>query len=790
MRNRLSHILPLLLAAWLACSCTTGKYVPLGSHVLHSISLDVQMADSSEVSPEVKEALKDASNYYSQRPNTKFLGVRWLPVGKWLYCFLTDTTSNIWNNYMHRLGQAPVVYDEDLGLRTAAQLESLLESRGCFRSAVSLDTLSIKKRNINIAYHIKATTRFLIDEVAYRTENPAVGKLLDQWRAASPLRVGDTYNQANIAAERTRLVSNLRDAGYYLANNDRIRFLVDTTYDSHHLSIDVLVDAAGLDIYHINNIYIYPNSNAGIQTGESTYDTLIFTYPTPRRMVDYLFVYDKPMSLSPRTVSRAMMLFPGMTYRPRHVTNTYNSLLGLRNFKYINIDFSPSPSSSDSIPLIDAHVRLIPSAQQRLSLSFELTNASPLGAQDSGNFFSNGNLGLETSLEYQHKNLFGGAELFRAKGSLLFELPKLTLRNSSEGFYNHFSSFEAGLDVSLDVPSFLLPFANSIMFQRIKPHTLISTGGSYQYRYYFERILANVSFGYLWNHNQRSKHQFLPAEITFVRMLNLDEAFTARLRQANDLRLKYQYSSHFVLDARYDYTFSNQQYGTRHDFSVVHLTLESAGLLLHGLSLATHATADNNGVLQMFNVPFSQYARLGTELTRYHYLGTKSSIVGRLLVGAGLPYGNSVSMPYEKSFFGGGPTSMRAWQLRHLGPGSYTSADDLIERVGDLQLVLNLEARFPIAGPVEGALFTDMGNVWLFNPSDQYAGGEIKWSSFPGEVAVGIGAGLRLNVSIATLRFDFAIPLYDPGFAADYRWRPPHWHIKQTVINFGINYPF
>ena len=145
-------------------------------------------------------------------------------------------------------------------------------------------------------------------------------------------------------------------------------------------------------------------------------------------------------------------------------------------------------------------------------------------------------------------------------------------------------------------------------------------------------------------------------------------------------------------------------------------------------------------------------------------------------------------MPYEKSFYGGGPTTMRAWQLRRLGPGSYAADQESLERVGDLQLVLNLEHRFPIVSILEGALFADMGNVWLLNPSDQYPGGELDWGDVLKEIAVGIGLGLRLNVSVATLRVDFAIPLHDPG--NPHPWRPPHWTLSQIVTNFGINYPF
>ena len=501
------------------------------------------------------------------------------------------------------------------------------------------------------------------------------------------------------------------------------------------------------------------------------------------------------MTIKPQTISRSLMIFPGMTYRPRYINDTYNSLLGLRNFKYINIDMMPSPASTDSLPLVDAHIRLVGATQQKISLSIELTNASPLGSGDSTkNFFTGGNLGVETAIEYQHKNLFGGAELLKVKGSALFELPKLVFRNIGKSFYDNFSAFEAGLDISLDMPVFLLPFTRNIVFQRIKPHTLFSAGGSYQYRYYFERILANTSFGYTWSHSRRVSNQLLPIEMTFVRMLSLDDGFATRLSQINDLRLKYQYSSHFILDARYDYTFSNQQYGTRNDFTAFHFSIETAGNLLAAVATLSHAETDENNVRQILGVPYSQYIRAGMEATHYHYFGNKSSFVARFIIGTGIPYGNSVSMPYEKSFFGGGPTTMRAWQLRRLGPGSYHpgSGDQVadVERVGDLQLVMNLEGRFPIAGIFEGAVFADMGNVWLFRPSDQYPDGHIKLNSLPKEVAVGAGLGLRVTIAIATLRIDFGIPFYDPGYDEGQRWRPPHWRFNQIVTNFGINYPF
>ena len=796
-----SSLITLILLLTLA-SCGPSRYIPEGGHLLHRTEQTVVMADSSDVTPEVKDALKKAQNYYLQRPNSKVFGIQALPVGMWIYCVASPTDSTFWGRYWRNLGQAPVIYEEGKAQRTAQQLQRLLETKGCFNSTVTFDTTDISDQKISIGYRIRATHRYIIDDITYHCGNLAIMRLLENWQAESPLQAGNPYDQDKLAAERTRLVNNLREEGYYQASLENISFVVDTTYHNRRLSIDVYVNGDNLQIYHINNIYIYPNSTAGLRSGESQYDTLIYNYSGVRQAFDYQFIYDKPMTIHPLTISRSMMLFPGMTYRPRYINSTYNSLLNLRNFKYINVEFSESPFSTDSLPLVDAHVRLINTTQQKLSLSLEITNASSFSASDTNdNFFTNGNFGLETSLEYQHKNLFGGAELLKVKGTLLLELPKLIFSSSSSGngFYDNVSAFETGLDISLDMPEFLMPFSSLVSWQRTRPHTLITLGGSYQYRYWFERIVANTSFGYAWTqrigtglNSMTAQHQLTPIDLTFVRILGLDGDFIARIINQSDLlRLAYQYSDHFIMAARYDFSYSNQQFGIRKNFSTYRFSVESACNLLSLLSNLFDGNVDSNGVRQFFDVPFSQYVRFSGEYTRYFYHGKKNTFVAHCLLGIGLPYSNSTEMPYEKSFFGGGPTTMRAWPLRRLGPGGFdASTVSGFERVGDLQLVVNLEERFPLAGIFEGALFADIGNIWVVNPTTLYPDGEFRWDRFYKEIAVGLGLGLRVNVSVATLRLDFAIPLYDPGFSESLRWRPHHWAFNQIVTNFGINYPF
>ncbi len=48
------------------------------------------------------------------------------------------------------------------------------------------------------------------------------------------------------------------------------------------------------------------------------------------------------------------------------------------------------------------------------------------------------------------------------------------------------------------------------------------------------------------------------------------------------------------------------------------------------------------------------------------------TIAAHLALGMAYPYGNSTILPFEKRYFGGGANSVRGWNTRTLGPGSYS----------------------------------------------------------------------------------------------------------------------
>ena len=367
--------------------CSVDKYLQPGQMMLYENRIHVSMADSTEVPPEVDEALSDAKQYFHQTPNKRIL---WTPIYLRLYCLSNPDKDNWWNNFLRSNGEPPVVYDRRAAQRTASQLETLLKTKGCFNSTVTTDTVHHNSSSVIVNYHIRATQRRMINDLEFVcSQSDTINSMLQKWKENSFLKVGDYYDQQKMTEEQNRLVSNLKDNGYYYAGPEIIRFYVDTTYDSHVLSDTVIigpkkrltgdsVTLLALQKYRIDNIYIYPNVSTTIDPSRQHFDTLVYPYKSLHSLTNFYYIYDKKITPSPKTISRSLFLFHGMVYRPRFVNATTNNLLGLHNFKYVDISFEESPNSTDSNRLLDARVRLLNSPRQRLSMSFELTNASDI----------------------------------------------------------------------------------------------------------------------------------------------------------------------------------------------------------------------------------------------------------------------------------------------------------------------------------------------------------------------------------------------------------------------------
>lgn len=787
-------------------------------------NIAITMADSSSVTSEIRSALSNASQYYIQKPNKKIV---FLPLNRMLYCIPNPDDSTFWGRLWHKVGEAPVLYDRRAATQTAAQLTTLLKTKGSFHSTVTVDTTHRGKSFVEVTYNVTASHRKTIDEVVFHSRQPDINALLQQWKTESLIKVGDYYDQDLLIQEQQRIVDNLKSQGYYYASKELVHFLVDTTYDSKQMGILLMVripqNAEGkpgnnvLHQYHIGDIYIYPNVSTALAPRERQADTFIYQYKHLRGVSDLYFIHKDPISPSPKAISRQLFIFPGMPYRPQISSNTSNALLGLHNFKYVDINFEESPKSTDTLKLLDARIRLLNSPRRRVSLSFELTNASDLGSSSNeDNFLTSGNLGIGTSVGYENNNLFGGAERFDLKGGLIFDFPKKVFSSNAGTFYDIFSNFESDVTASIDFPSFVAPFGRNIVWQSIKPHTLVQIGSNYIFRnisvpftdaegstYHadiqLERVRLGASFGYTWNQGNNVQHKLLPINLSFSRIISGDEYYQHLSDLTHDVQFLYQTHDYVLLNTHYDYTYTNQELHKRKNFKYLHCSIETAGNLLNGI--ANLMGRERQQLSSDEVIEFSQYLRIEGEFKQYFYLGEKNTLVLRVLGGFALPYGGSAYVPYEKMFTGGGPTTMRGWALRHLGPGqSDLSYTDFAFGVAPTQLVVNIEERFPIFGIFEGALFTDIGNVWNWEDwgvdtyADLYPSATNNYTFKPATIikgmAVDVGLGLRAKISVITLRLDLALPLYDPNYTEEMRWFAKHWSPSVLALNFGINYPF
>jgi outer membrane protein assembly factor BamA len=200
-------------------------------------------------------------------------------------------------------------------------------------------------------------------------------------------------------------------------------------------------------------------------------------------------------------------------------------------------------------------------------------------------------------------------------------------------------------------------------------------------------------------------------------------------------------------------------------------------------------------------IQFYRFLRFNFDFRKYKLLGVnhQSQLAFKLVGGVAYSYGadNGYQLPYEKNFFIGGPSSVRAWKPRRLGPGSYVAASNLVEQPGSILLESSLEYRFKLFslfGQMNGAFFIDAGNVWNFSQGNPERSTHFKLNEFYNQIAVGTGFGLRWDFDFFLLRLDLATKVINPANAANKKWVLPQTSFEggQNPIEFniGIGYPF
>jgi outer membrane protein insertion porin family len=209
------------------------------------------------------------------------------------------------------------------------------------------------------------------------------------------------------------------------------------------------------------------------------------------------------------------------------------------------------------------------------------------------------------------------------------------------------------------------------------------------------------------------------------------------------------------------------------------------------LGLIEGANVEKTGVQKkLFGVPFSQYIRGELDFRHYLSFSKTTTLASRITGGIGYAWGNSSTMPFVKEFFAGGANDIRAFRSRSLGPGTYYAGNRdtafIADQPGDIKLELNSEIRFKLFSVFNWAFFADAGNVWTLRYDSSRVGSQFN-SNWLNQLGVGVGTGLRLDISILLIRLDLGVPVREPWITSGSKWV---FDTKNTVLNFAIGYPF
>ncbi len=768
-------------------ACNVTRNVPDGQYLL--IGNEIEVNKKASGVKKLNFDTDELSGLIQQKPNKSFLGfIRFGVYINSLYAKNKDSKFRRWLN--KNLGTDPEILDPYLVDRSIEQLRLYLNNHGFFYSDIDTSILVRGRKKARVKYSLHLSVPYRINEIDYEIRDTALKEIMLTGGQNSLIGEGQIYNANLLDEERYRITSLLRNEGYYFFSPEFIFYEIDSTIG--HRRMNVFQNVQQMQVpsdtnpsryiernhrrYRINKLLINPDFNP-IRTDTSNMQVYVNRSRDP--LSRYRFYYREKLKIRPRAIRNSIFLEPLEYYSQESERNTYKQLSSFPLFGYTSIDFRVDDDAlrvpDTSMHYLNGLINLTRRPVQSFSIETEGTT-------------SGGKLGLAGNFVYQNLNIFRGGEVFTIKltGGVEWQQGGGT----RDDVFLFFNTIETGAEASVDFPKFLLPVSQDRIPKTLRPRTTIKTGVNYQNRPDYERYVTNVSFGYNWRARQWVTHSLIPIEINSVSIFP-DSAFIQRLEDLNDPRLTNQYTDHFIMAAKYSYIFNNQERNKVKDFMFFRWNLESAGNVLGLAQQIAGSSKDEKGQYTVWNIPYSQYVRTDVDFRYYFALNEENTLVYRNLFGIGVPYGNSEVLPFEKGFYAGGASDMRGWRYRSLGPGSFsdTTANNF-EKMGDLILEANLEYRFPVYSFVKGAIFADFGNIWLLEFSENYPGGKFDFGDVLSEVAIDGGVGIRFDFSFFIFRIDGAVPLRDPAYPVNDRWRLGRLQLKNVIWNFGIGYPF
>lgn len=770
--KRNTFLYTILIFCMLSQSCRVKKYIPEGEYLY--TGADLEMVEEGEVRD--KNHVKGRLETLLPSANSAILGVR---IGVWAHYKGSQEGAGWFNRFLKRqLGEEPIYLSDINPVRTEELLMNRMENMGYFYGRTNSEIIR-EDKFASIDFTAWLPTPYSMENISIERDSLQIDQAVREILQNTELKRGDRFDLQKLNAERIRIDDELKLRGYYNFNSDYLIFEADTTmYGDRRFDLflrfkDETPERALLP-YRIRDIRVYPNYSV-----TESADLLDTTVVNGIKFIQGVRVF------KPELLEEYILFEQDQRYSSRNARLTRNRLSSIGNYRYVNVRFSEQDTSlADGEGVLDADIYLSP--LNRRSVRAELQ-----GLSKSNNFAGPGIL-----LSLRNRNLWHGGETLNISANAAYET------QIAAGDRTGLNSIELGLKADLIFPRVIFPIPINERFAYSVPKTKISVGAEYMNRMdLYQLVSYNASYGYFWNQNRYVYHEINPINLTFVRMSNASPRFREIL-ESNPF-LSRSFEQQFIAGVNYTFNYNQMVDPFRVHSIFVGTTIDIAG---NALNLLSRTFSDDPSTF--FGLDYAQYAKADLDLRYYLRLNQNNIIATRLFGGYGLPYGNSVSLPFVKQYFSGGPNSVRAFRIRSLGPGTYrpTQFDigSFFDQAGDIRVEGNIEYRFPIVSVLKGAFFVDAGNVWLqnrnealFDDTEAPRENEGQFTSdWFKELGVGAGFGLRVDIDFFVIRFDFATPLRRPYLPENERWgntfdiRSSSWRRENLIFNFAIGYPF
>lgn len=824
MKNNFIILIILTGISFQFLSCNTVKYVSENEHLLTKNTIVVN--DKKNVDDEIND-------YIVQRPNQLVLGI---PLPLHFYNIgnkdfetdfetwketkpnLADFTIGLFSekqargirNFKYNThqwflnnGEAPVILDSKKTTQTVENLTAHYFQEGFFNVKVNSDVNLLKNKKAAVNYTVITDKPYALDSITTYIESPVLDSIYAIHKNESILKEGTQFKYSLFVDEKNRLTDIFRNSGVYRFNRNAILYEVDSSKTNYKsdvlLIINDSINGAAFKVQKIKNIHIYTDYAYGTKDNPII-DTLNYN--------GFTFLALDQIKYKPKSLLNAIFIEPNSIYQDDTRELTRKHLRGLNNFSTVDIKYTELGNN-----FLDASIYLTPLKKYSLGFNTELTQSNIR------------QLGISGKLSFLNRNVFKGAEIlkFSVQGSFLDS-------KDAADSGSLLNAWEIGGDVSLELPLFFFPLKTDKVISKSKsPRTTFTLGTSLQKNIGLDKQKFTGIIDYTWESSKTNKHSFQLLNSQFIRNLNTDSYFSiyksefdviqniastyfnetltttnvidfidtnvdanfettnpTEYKIAQNIKNRHSILTENVLipSIAYTFTYNNSKNYKDTDFSFFRARLVSAGTLTYLLA----TKKDDNNVKTLLNTPIAQYLRTDLEYKKFWGISLENVLAFRSFIGVALPYGNSSTIPFSRSYFIGGPNDLRAWKIYDLGPGS--SKNGLEFNVGNLKFISSLEYRFKVLNSIKGALFVDAGNIWDITNST-VTSSEAKFNGIKSlkDIAIGAGFGIRYDLSFILLRLDLGFKTYEPYLPEGSKWFS-NYNFKHTVYNFGISYPF